>query len=147
VCLVNAGGIRASIPAGPITVGAALKVVPFSNMIATKPVSGELLWQALSRSAGLARPAGGFLQVSGLSMVIDGNALKSVMVGGKPLDRAATYTLAAPEFLLAGGDGYEVLTRGTAPTYLGFTDNAIFIDKLRELGSASPKLEGRIVIK
>lgn len=147
VCLVNAGGIRASVPAGPITVGTVLKVVPFSNRIATKRVSGDQLWRALERSASLERPAGGFFQVSGLSLVIDGNALESVMVGNEPLDRGATYTLAAPEFLLQGGDGYELLTDGEEPVYLGFTDNSIVIDTLKERGTVSPAVEGRIVIR
>jgi 2',3'-cyclic-nucleotide 2'-phosphodiesterase (5'-nucleotidase family) len=69
------------------------------------------------------------------------------MVGNEPLDRGATYTLAAPEFLLQGGDGYELLTDGEEPVYLGFTDNSIVIDTLKERGTVSPAVEGRIVIR
>jgi 5'-nucleotidase/UDP-sugar diphosphatase len=147
VALVNAGSIRASIPAGPITVGDVLKVVPFSNLIAAKPVTGAQLRRTLERAAGLERPAGGFLQVSGLTMVIEGNALKDVSVGGEPLDEGRTYSLATSEFLLAGGDGYSMLAEGAEPAYLGFTDNAVVLDRLRERGTVSPQVEGRITFR
>jgi len=146
VCVDNAGGIRAPIARGPITVGDVLKALPFGNLIARKEVTGQQLWQALARSASLERPAGGFLQVSGLTMVIDGQELKSVTIGGKPLDREATYVLAAPQFLLEGGDGYDMLKGGAEPVYLGYTDNAIFIEMLKKRGTVSPGVDGRITI-
>jgi len=147
VCVVNGGGIRASIPAGPITVGALLKTLPFSNLVATKKIDGEQLWETLEFAASLRRPAGGFLQVSGLAVVIEDATLKAVTVGGEPLRRDRTYTLATSEFLLSGGDGYSVLTEGAEPVYLGYTDNAIVTHMLREQGTVSPKVEGRITIK
>lgn len=147
ICVVNAGGIRAPIDAGPITVGDVLKVAPFSNLIAIKEVSGEQLWQALSRSASLERPAGGFLQVSGLRLTLRGQSLETVEVDGRPLDRERSYSLAAPQFLLEGGDGYEVFKTGLEPKYLGYADNAILIEMLGKRGTVSPQVEGRIVIE
>ncbi len=147
VCLINAGGIRASLPAGPITVGDILTVVPFGNLIATKQVTGDQLWRTLERAAQVERPSGAFLQVSGLTMVIEGNTLREVQVGGQPLDRNRTYLLVTSEFLLAGGDGYAMLKEGTAPVSLGYADNAVVTQMWRERGTVSPKVEGRIVIK
>ncbi len=147
VCLWNAGGIRSSIEAGPITFGDILTVVPFGNIIATKPVSGEQLRQVLEFNAAQTRPFGGFLQVSGLTMEIEGNRLGKVMVGDRPLDPSATYLMATSEFMLAGGDGYAMLMEGAEPTYLGYSESAVVLEGLRTMGTVSPKVEGRIVIK
>ncbi len=144
VCLVNAGGIRASIAQGPITVGDVLRVAPFSNLVAIKEVTGAQLRAALEYSAGLERPHGGFLQVSGLTMTIADGHLAEAIVGGEPLQDDQTYTLAATEFMLAGGDGYTMLTEGAEPEYLGFADNAILIEMLKAKGTVSPRIEGRI---
>lgn len=50
VCLVNGGGIRASIAQGPITVGDVLRVAPFSNLVAIKTVTGAQLRAVLEFS-------------------------------------------------------------------------------------------------
>ncbi|NLO74070.1 MAG: hypothetical protein GX100_08215 [candidate division WS1 bacterium] len=147
IAIINGGGIRASISAGPITMGDVLKVMPFSNLVATKRVTGRQLREALEFAAGLERPSGGFLQVSGLEMVIRGKTLQAVKIQGEPLDDKAEYTLATSEFLLAGGDGFAALARGEEPKYLGFTDNAILSEMLTRRGSVSPQVEGRIVIE
>lgn len=147
VALINGGGIRASIPAGPITIGDVLKVMPFSNLVATKRVTGKQLREALATAAGFPRPSGGFLQVSGVEMVIVGGRLESVKVQGQPLAEDATYALATSEFLLSGGDGLEALARGEQPKYLGFTDNAILSEMLARRGTVSPQVEGRITIR
>ncbi len=147
VCVWNGGGIRASIAAGPITVGDILTVLPFGNIVANKEVSGEELRKVLEFNASLQRPSGGFLQVSGLTMEINGNTLGKVTVAGQPLDPNKTYTLAASEFMLAGGDGYSMLATGAEPTYLGYSESAVVLEALREMGTVSPAVEGRIVIR
>src|SRR5262249_34698781 len=52
-----------------------------------------------------------FPQVSGLTFRVDrdgppGDRVRDVRVGGKPLDLDRTYTIAIPDFVLLGGDGY-----------------------------------------
>jgi 2',3'-cyclic-nucleotide 2'-phosphodiesterase (5'-nucleotidase family) len=147
VCLWNGGGIRASIDAGPVTVGDILTVLPFGNIVANKQITGAELRKVLEFNAAQPRPFGGFTQVSGMTMEIIGDKLGKVTVGGQPLDDAKTYTLAASEFMLAGGDGYSMLTEGSEPVYLGYSESAIVLEALRELGTVSPAVEGRIIIK
>ncbi len=147
VCVWNGGGIRASIAAGPITVGDILTVLPFGNIVANKQVTGAELRKVLEFNAAQPRPFGGFLQVSGLTMEINGSSLGKVTVAGRPLDPAKTYTLAASEFMLAGGDGYAMLTSGAEPTYLGYSESAVVLEALHAMGTVSPAVEGRIVIR
>jgi hypothetical protein len=49
--------------------------------------------------------------------------------------------------MLAGGDGYSMLMEGVEPTYLGFSESAVVLEGLRDLGTVNPQVEGRIVIK
>ena len=147
LCLVNAGSIRASLPAGPITVGDILTVAPFGNRLATKQVTGDQLWRALERAAAQDRPAGAFPQVSGMSLVIEGQTLREVRIAGQPLDRARTYSLVSSEFLLAGGDGYAALQEGAVAVPLPLSDNEALLAQWRLRGTVNPRVEGRIVIK
>lgn len=147
ICLINAGAVRASLPAGPITVGDVLKVAPFGNKLAVKDVTGDQLWRALERAASLERPAGGFPQVSGMALVIEGQTLREVKIAGEPLDRQRTYRLVSSEFLLAGGDGYAALKEGAEATPLELLDNEAIIAQWRLRGTVSPRVEGRIVIR
>jgi 2',3'-cyclic-nucleotide 2'-phosphodiesterase (5'-nucleotidase family) len=71
VALINGGGIRgnAVTPAGPLTRGDVLKILPFANKVVKLEVSGDALRAALEN--GLSqheRTAGRFHQVSGCGM-------------------------------------------------------------------------------
>ncbi len=147
VAIVNGGSIRAPIEAGPITVGDILTVLPFGNLVATKEVTGQQLREVLEFDVSQPRPFGGFLQVSGLSMVLDGQTLVSVEVQGEPLDDEARYTLATSEFLFQGGDGFSMLKDGPEPTYLGYTESTVVTQMLQEMETVSPQVDGRITIR
>ncbi len=147
VALWNAGGIRASVEPGPVTIGDVVSILPFGNIVATKELTGAELREVLAYNAAQERPWGGFLQVSGLTMEIEGDRLANVTVGGAPLDDAKTYVVAMSEFMLDGGDGYAMLKEGADPVYLGFSENHVVLEGLRERGTVSPQVEGRIVIR
>ncbi len=115
--------------------------------MATVDLTGQQLLAVLEFDAALPRPAGGFLQVSGLNLVIDGDKVSEVTVGGKPLQPDKTYRVAANDFLLAGGDGYSMLARGENATYVGSTLSSIVIDALKARGQVTAQVEGRITIR
>jgi len=153
VALVNGGAIRgnAIIPAGPLTRGDVLKILPFANKIVKIDVTGETLRAALE--SGLSqheRTAGRFPQVSGIRYSFDpkrpaGSRLVSVTVGGQPLEPKQRYSLATFDFILGGGDGYtmmkdgQVLVRAEA----GPMDSDVIIERLKA-GPIAPVLDGRI---
>ena len=147
VALLNGGGIRDSIAAGPITIEHVLRVLPFGNKLATVQLTGEQLRAVLAFGAALERPHGGFLQVSGVEVTIDGPTLAEATVGDKPLDPTETYLVATNEFLLAGGNGYTMFAEGRDARYLGNTLSAIVIEALRQRGEVAPEVEGRIIVK
>jgi len=155
VALVNGGGIRGNsvTPAGPLTRGDVLKILPFANKIVKLEVTGEALRAALENGVSQhEKIAGRFPQVSGLRYVFDpqkpaGSRLTSVAVGGKPLDPAARYSVATFEFLMGGGDGYTMLQQAKilVKPQNGPLDSDVILDRLKA-GPIAPAVDGRIQI-
>jgi 5'-nucleotidase len=98
VGLVNAGALRATLPAGELRYGQLYEALPFDDGMAVARMSGADLLAALRVLAGGRNEAP---QVSGV--VFDGAAVRTC--AGATLDPARTYTVAMNEFLAAGGDG------------------------------------------
>ncbi len=148
VAFINGGAIRDSLPAGPITIGDLLKAFPFENYIVTMELYGEQIVEALSTSLTVNMGEGGFLQMSGLTVVADsGGNIRGVTVGGEPLDEAALYSVAVPDFLAAGGDGYTVFTQGLDWVDTGYLVNDYFIEYMQEVGQLTEPEGDRIIIE
>ncbi|MBC7287827.1 MAG: 5'-nucleotidase C-terminal domain-containing protein [Armatimonadetes bacterium] len=102
-----------TIEAGPFSEAdvARLLQIP-SESWAVSSLRGAQIRAALERSLSrLPLPSGAFLQVSGITVVFDpsgprDNRVKQLLVGGAPIDEAATYEVAMPLSLAKGGAGY-----------------------------------------
>ncbi len=157
IALWNGGGIRASLPAGPVTFGDCMSILPFGNYIVVLEVTGEQIWQALENGVSLVeRAAGRFPQVAGLRFVWDpaqpvGSRIVAVEVflegTWRPLDRRARYRLATSNFLAGGGDGYEMFKAALNSWNLGFVDYEVLAEYIRSHSPVAPQVEGRIVRK
>jgi 5'-nucleotidase / UDP-sugar diphosphatase len=110
--LQNGGGIRADLPAGPVTLRTIFNIMPFDNYMVRLEMKGADLRALLDHGLGMGRIA----QISGASAVVRrkapaGARLVSASVGGAPLDDAKTYSVATLDFIVNGGDGYDVFAR------------------------------------
>ena len=121
VALVNGGGIRGNrlYEAGTtLTRRDILQELPFGNPSVLVELSGADLLAALENGVSqVENKAGRFPQVSGLQLTYNpgkpaGSRVLDMQVGGKALDRTATYRVATSDFLLKGGDGYSSLSKG-----------------------------------
>ncbi|MBI4385943.1 MAG: bifunctional metallophosphatase/5'-nucleotidase [Elusimicrobia bacterium] len=115
IAFQNSGGIRANLPAGPITLRRLFQIMPFDNAVVTLRLAGADLLRLLERGVS---GGAGMIQVSGLRFSYEpsasfGNRVRTVKVAEAPLISSATYTLAAPDFLVQGGDGYTAFSAGT----------------------------------
>lgn len=158
VAITNGGGIRADAlrPAGTRLIRRDLFAeLPFGNVGVMTELKGSDLLAALEHGVSkVEEKAGRFPQVSGLTMVYDpkmpaGTRVTEVKVGGKPLDPAATYTVATNDYMLNGGDGYAALTRGkvivdASGAVLLAT---IVMNYVESKKTVSPAVEGRVVAK
>jgi 5'-nucleotidase/UDP-sugar diphosphatase len=120
--VVNAGGIRDSLPAGDIRYKDVLTVHPFGNTIGVLEMTGREAWNYLATAARFTPGAGGFSHFAGVELRIVGGELQSARIGGKPLDFAATYRMAINNFVAAGGDGYPIVTKHPGYVNTGFLD-------------------------
>ncbi len=149
VALTNGGGIRASIPAGDITVGDVITVLPFGNYVVTIDVTGAELVQALEHGlSAYPETLGAFPHIAGMNVVFDpsqevGSRVVEVTVDGEELDPEAIYSLATNDFLGAGGDDYTMFgDNEITALYPGLDE--ILIEYIREYGTEGSPVEGRI---
>ena len=109
------------LPAGTLTWGQLFSVQPFGNTVVKLTLTGQQLLDLLNQQWGALQPAGGrILQVSGFSYRWDGSVAEGgarvteiLDANGAAIDLGASYSLAANNFIAAGGDNFTVLKLGT----------------------------------
>ena len=154
VAIVNGGGIRADLPAGDITFNQVISVHPFGNQATSLEVTGQMIKDALENGAkNSPGESGGFLQVSGLTFTIDSTIpssikcdeqgaflavegeyrVRDIMIGDKPLDVNATYSLASHDYmLLNAGDGMTMFKDAKLLKDKFMIDNEVLINYIKD---------------
>jgi 5'-nucleotidase / UDP-sugar diphosphatase len=157
LAIVNSGSIRGNrvFPAGPLTRRTLIEVHPFDNVIVKLSMPGRVVLQALNTGVErLPAAAGMFPQVSGLRVAVDvsappGNRVREVQVNGQPLQPDRNYTVAIPDFIFRGGDGYtmfagqRVLVGPEAGTLISLAIEK-YVAAKREI---TQQIEGRITLR
>lgn len=155
VALMNPGGVRTDLVYkasgsegdGVVTYGEAFAVQPFSNVMGVTSLTGAQLDKLLEQQWTAAGEK--ILQPSaGLRFTIDrgrpvGDRVSAITIDGKPVDPAATYKVAANNFLLGGGDGFTTFTEGKDQV-LGPIDLDGFVAYLGSVGTITPPKLDRI---
>ncbi|MDU8910373.1 bifunctional metallophosphatase/5'-nucleotidase [Aestuariicoccus sp. MJ-SS9] len=153
IAIANGGGLRASIDAGPVTMGEVLTVLPFQNTLSTFRVTGATVVEALENGVSQIEDGGGrFPQVSGMSFTVDpaaepGSRVSEVMVGGAPIEMDKLYGVVSNNFVRNGGDGYSMF-RDAQDAYDFGPDLAdVTAEYLASDGPYQPYTDGRITMK
>jgi len=120
--IMNAGGVRDSLPEGKVTYRDVLKVQPFGNQISLIRLTGAELLKYLEAVAKMSPNSGAFPQTVGVQMLIEGGVLKEAKVNGQPIDPRREYRLAINNFTAGGGDGYPKLSDHPGHINTGFAD-------------------------
>ena len=117
LAVMNAGGLRTALHAGPLTLGDVLEALPFGNTLATLTLTGADLRAALEQ--GLLPGRGSFPQLAGARMEWNaarpqGDRITRLEVraadgGWSPVKPGQHYLVATNNFLRGGGDGYTVM--------------------------------------
>ncbi|MEU8328441.1 bifunctional metallophosphatase/5'-nucleotidase [Micromonospora sp. NPDC048839] len=123
--LMNPGGVRADLDAGPVTYEEAFTVQPFANNLVTLDLTGAQLYCVLEQQFVTNRT---LYPSATVGYVVDPNGTTgtvadpcagtrvvrgSLTLGGTAVDTAATYRVTVNNFLAGGGDGFSALTGGT----------------------------------
>jgi 2',3'-cyclic-nucleotide 2'-phosphodiesterase (5'-nucleotidase family) len=133
VAIMNNGGIRTSLRAGPATYGSLFEIMPFANALYRYTVTGNALRDYLERLVAK-RPG---VHLSGAVVTYDstaaeGSRISSVrMADGSALRPDGRYTLVLNDFLATGGEGLALGKRAVKSDVLPDNDLDALITYLR----------------
>ena len=158
IAITNGGGLRASIDAGPVTMGEVLTVLPFQNTLSTFEVTGEALVAALENGVSqYEEVAGRFPQVAGMRYAFDPAAPigarisdVEVLVGGDawaPIDLATVYKVVSNNYVRRGGDGYAMFVDAANAYDFGPDLADVTAEYLAKNQPYQPFTDGRITRK
>jgi 5'-nucleotidase / UDP-sugar diphosphatase len=144
VAITNFGGLRQEVPAGPITVGEVVGVLPFENRIVEVKITGAQLAENLALGGGA---------VGGIRyrMMLDGEEITEFdrhadpnpdieveieFLDGREFDPEAVYSVLINDFMFAGGDGYLFGEQDPAGYDTGIQWRQPVIDWMVSLGTS-----------
>jgi len=153
IAIQNGGGVRASIDAGPVTMGEVLTVLPFQNTLSTFQVTGATVVEALENGVSqVEEGAGRFPQVAGMTFAFDasqpaGSRVSDVMVGGAPIEADKIYGVVSNNYVRNGGDGYAMFKTAENAYDFGPDLADVTAEYIAAQGTFMPYTDGRITVK
>lgn len=160
IAFQNSGGIRASIPAGPVTMGQVLSVLPFSNTLATFKLKGVDIRAVLENAVSAVhnpegKGTGRFLQVAGLRFTYSlSRPVGQRVISVEVREADGRFTSLRPErlyhgvtnnFIRNGGDDFTMLKERAIDAYdFGPNLEIVVADYISAHTPVAPKTEGRI---
>lgn len=176
VAIVNGGGIRADFKTGMFNYNDVLQALPFGNICMAIEITGQQLLDALEMGAAdYPQESGAFMQVSGLSYMIDSSVassvlkdekgnftgvggqyrVKNVSVGNRPLEINRKYTVAGSSYILKdGGNGMTMFKGARVLHAAAGNETDVFIEYVQNhlnviigVAYAEPYGNGRIILK
>lgn len=151
--IMNAGGVRADIPAGDVTYEQVLTAQPFGNNIAYTTLTGadilaalEAQWQPGNDRPRLALGLSPNASYSFDPTAEQGKRIIQATINGEPIDPAKNYTVAASTFLLEGGDGFASLANGTM-TDVGLLDVSALVEYMMSDDAALPTAQTAVGVQ
>ncbi|PCI58824.1 MAG: bifunctional metallophosphatase/5'-nucleotidase [Gammaproteobacteria bacterium] len=157
IALINGGTIRGGAIYGAnhvFTRGEITKELPFRNKLVLSEISGKNLLLALEWAVSdVDNVKGRFLQVSGIQFAYSvkkpvAHKVSRVMINQKPLVKNQLYKIAMTDYLINGGDGYNMFKSNQRLKFEGQMNKLvsnILIDYIRLKQKVSPVVSGRII--
>ncbi|HSK19006.1 MAG TPA: 5'-nucleotidase C-terminal domain-containing protein [Longimicrobiales bacterium] len=139
VAIMNAGGVRAPMPGGPVTWGDLYRIQPFGNRLMVLRLTGARLREAMEHAVGGTSPGA---HVSGLQVQFDprrpaGDRVVSMTLStGERVEPDVVYSVTVNDFLASGtGDGFTALGQALDTRATGIVD----LDALIEYVKSQPQ--------
>jgi len=148
----NGGNIRAELPKGPITRERILTILPFDNYLYVVSMKGSDIIELFNFIATIPQGNGGFPQFSsGVRLTIDktsgSGVVKELTIGGKPVDPNRTYRLCTNDYILGGGDGYEVMKKASDPFNTSILLSYVVTEYIKAQNDpVQPVTDGRLTV-
>lgn len=144
VCILNNGGLRASLPQGNVTRGNVFELMPFDNEIVVVTITGNKMWDLVKFAA-----ASGGVPIAGMRIGLKPDKTPGeVLIGGMPFDSTKTYKVMTSDYLANGGDKMAFLKDPIQQDKTGYLLRNAILDTFAEAQKAgktiSPVTDGRM---
>lgn len=141
--LLNIGGIRASLPEGPVYIQNAFEIMPFENVMVFLELTGDQIIELCNYMS-----SRGGEGVSGITFGIKNNLAYDIKIQGIGVDKSRTYWVVTNDYIAGGGDGMKILTWAKNKIVTDIKIRDVVIEKMKEAGdnnkTLNAKVEGRI---
>ncbi len=136
--VITNGGIRAPLPAGPITLGNVFELMPFENELVVLDAPGPVVNQLFEYAAHLKMAVSG----ATYSVTFD-NLPHDILINGQPFDINQTYRLAISDYLAGGGDNLSFF-KPLVPRHTNVLLRTAIADHIRALTLAGKPVEAAV---
>jgi 2',3'-cyclic-nucleotide 2'-phosphodiesterase (5'-nucleotidase family) len=126
-CILNHGGLRASLPFGDITLGNVYELMPFDNELVIIRISQDDL-KALAKHTA----SKGGAPVVGLRMRIHEGEADSIEIISNRNSGKTTFTMLTSDYLANGGDGFPIRGTSANQTATGLKVRDVLISDVHE---------------
>lgn len=136
---ITIGGLRSPLPEGEIMLKAVYELMPFENSVYVLKLSGtqtKELFEYLAKQQNIA--------IANSMVILRGDEIVNVFIGGKPLDEAVSYTLAISDYLAGGGDHMKFLKDAEIVEKLPLKVRDLLIEEIREQHASGQKINANI---
>lgn len=144
-CLLNYGGIRATIAKGPITARNAFEIMPFENSAIVLALKGETVFEIADYilKNKTAHP------LSGIEIIADKNTLtvKDVKIRQISIDRNKLYYVITNDYLAKGGDRMNFFLKARESYVLDYKLRNMFIAYFTKIDTLQPSTKPRILFE
>ncbi len=140
--VLNRGGIRAIISAGPVNARNAYEVMPFENFISVVELDGAAIRQLITflSESSKAHP------IAGMQIVLDkNNKLESVTINGSPFDENRNYFVATSDYLVMGGPSIGFFNETVSVTDTGYLIRNAIIDHFKKVDTLTARVDNRFI--
>jgi 2',3'-cyclic-nucleotide 2'-phosphodiesterase (5'-nucleotidase family) len=139
IAILNNGGLRVPLPAGPVNVGHIFELMPFENHITILKLTGE---QVIGLADEIAAVGGE--PVSGLRFRINNGKAEDVLVGNRSADPDSNYWIATNNWLADGGGDMPTLWSPLERLDMQVLIRDAFIEYLKFIPAIEPVTDSRI---
>ncbi len=139
-CLLNYGGLRASLPEGPVTLANVFELMPFENEMVVITLDTEktlALFDYLAEA-----PVG--MPVSNINLEIIDQQVKEVSIAGEAFDSSRKYKVLTSDYLAGGGDNMTFFLEPLEKQYLGLRIRDAIIKHLRDRHAQGKMIESTL---
>ena len=142
-CMLNNGGLRASLPNGDISRGKLFELMPFENEMIVLELDANSTLELINYIAKI-----GGVPIAGLRFEIESQKAQNIIINGQAFDPTKTYKMVTSDYLASGGDKLAMLKNRINDELLGVKIRDAIIDYFIEKNSndeiITSSLDGRI---